>query len=81
LGRTGEHFMEFSVPGFIKEKCGPNSILTFAEYLEDYAPVETYFKGWNLIEENINEIENRILKDSVVVRVSQIKNNRRDLLF
>lgn len=81
LGRTGEHFMEFSVPGFIKEKCGPNAILTFAEYLEDYAPVETYFKGWNLIEENINEIENRILKDSVVERVSQIKNNRRDLLF
>ncbi|HEY4784533.1 MAG TPA: [FeFe] hydrogenase H-cluster radical SAM maturase HydG, partial [Bacteroidales bacterium] len=34
LGRTGEHFMEFSVPGFIKKFCQPNAILTLAEYLE-----------------------------------------------
>ena len=26
LGRTGEHFMEFSVPGFIKRYCTPNDI-------------------------------------------------------
>ena len=34
-GRTGEHFMEFSVPGFIKRYCTPNAMLTLAEYLED----------------------------------------------
>jgi hypothetical protein len=33
-GRTGEHFMEFSVPGFIKRYCTPNALLTLAEYLE-----------------------------------------------
>jgi 2-iminoacetate synthase len=32
LGRTGEHFMEFSVPGFIKRYCTPNAILTLSEY-------------------------------------------------
>ena len=37
-GRTGEHFMEFSVPGFIKKYCSPNAILTLAEYILDYAP-------------------------------------------
>ena len=31
LGRTGEHFMEFSVPGFIKRYCQPNGLLTLAE--------------------------------------------------
>jgi len=36
-GRTGEHFMEFSVPGFIKRFCTPNAIYTLAEYLEDFA--------------------------------------------
>jgi len=36
-GRTGEHFMEFSVPGFIKNFCSPNAMLTLAEYIEDYA--------------------------------------------
>ena len=45
LGRTGEHFMEFSVPGFIKRYCGPNAILTFTEYLMDYAP-EADSKTW-----------------------------------
>jgi len=30
-GRTGEHFMEFSVPGFIKRYCTPNAKLTLAE--------------------------------------------------
>ncbi len=37
MGRTGEHFMEFSVPGFIKRFCTPNAILTLSEYICDYA--------------------------------------------
>ncbi|MFW5753942.1 MAG: [FeFe] hydrogenase H-cluster radical SAM maturase HydG, partial [Marinilabiliaceae bacterium] len=55
LKRTGEHFMEFSVPGFIKRFCQPNAILTMAEYLEDYAPEETKQKGYQLIEENLKD--------------------------
>ena len=35
MGRTGEHFMEFSVPGFIKRFCTPNAILTLSEYICD----------------------------------------------
>ena len=27
LGRTGEHFMEFAVPGFIKRYCTPNALM------------------------------------------------------
>ncbi len=50
LGRTGEHFMEFSVPGFIKRYCTPNAILTLAEYLSDYAPEKTREKGWEVID-------------------------------
>ena len=46
LGRTGEHFMEFSTPGFIKRFCSPNAIITLAEYLVDYAPEHTAKKGW-----------------------------------
>jgi 2-iminoacetate synthase len=45
LNRTGEHFMEFSVPGFIKRFCTPNAILTLAEYLEDYAPEDCPRRG------------------------------------
>ena len=44
MGRTGEHFMEFSVPGFIKRFCTPNAILTLAEYICDYATEEVSVK-------------------------------------
>ncbi len=81
LGRTGEHFMEFSVPGFIKEKCTPNAILTLAEYLEDYAPEETYKKGWEIIEKNINEIDNKQLQDKIRKKIELIKKNKRDMYF
>ena len=50
LGRTGEHFMEFSVPGFIKRYCTPNALLTLTEYLVDYANPEVQQKGYKLIE-------------------------------
>ncbi len=49
MGRTGEHFMEFSVPGFIKSFCTPNAILTLAEYICDYGQGETVDKGWKVI--------------------------------
>ena len=56
-GRTGEHFMEFSVPGFIKRYCTPNAMLTLAEYLEDYAQNGTKEKGYRLIQKNLAELE------------------------
>jgi len=56
-GRTGEHFMEFSVPGFIKRFCTPNAIYTLAEYLEDYASEAQKLKGYLLIEDQLQQIE------------------------
>jgi len=56
VGRTGEHFMEFSVPGFIKRFCTPNAMLTLAEYLVDYAPEITAERGWKVIENNMNSL-------------------------
>ncbi len=57
MGRTGEHFMEFSVPGFIKRFCTPNAILTLSEYICDYAQGETIAKGWKVIEKNLEKLE------------------------
>jgi len=81
LGRTGEHFMEFSVPGFIKRFCSPNAILTLAEYLLDYAPENTAQKGWRVIEENINALENEKDKAEVKQKIEQMKAGKRDLYF
>jgi 2-iminoacetate synthase len=81
LGRTGEHFMEFSVPGFIKRFCGPNAMLTLAEYLMDYAPEETQIKGWKIIERDLSKLPDPKRKEQLSERLERVKNGERDLYF
>ena len=81
LGRTGEHFMEFSVPGFIKRYCTPNAILTLSEYLEDYAKPHIAEKGWNVIEKNIQKMNDSKREDELRNRIERIKEGERDLYF
>jgi 2-iminoacetate synthase len=81
LGRTGEHFMEFSVPGFIKRYCQPNALMTMVEYLEDYAPPETKAKGYLLMQEKLDEIEDESFKIKLTEKINQIKDGQRDLYF
>lgn len=80
-GRTGEHFMEFSVPGFIKRFCTPNAILTMAEYIEDYAPEQTAEKGWKAIEKNLETLDDEKIKKSVRDKIEKIKSGERDLYY
>ncbi len=81
LGRTGEHFMEFSVPGFIKRFCQPNAILTLVEYLEDYAPAETKARGYELIKEKLNQIDDVPFREKLIGKIEQIKAGKRDLYY
>jgi len=77
-GRTGEHFMEFSVPGFIKRFCTPNAMFTLAEYLEDYAPEAQKQKGYRLIEEQIQQLEAPAAAQARTT-LGRIKKGERDL--
>lgn len=79
-GRTGEHFMEFSVPGFIKRYCTPNAIFTLSEYLEDYAPAEQKQKGYKLIEKQIQEVDPQVATQ-VRATIERIKHGERDLYW
>lgn len=81
LGRTGEHFMEFSVPGFIKRFCSPNALLTLAEYLEDYAPKDTKENGYKLINQKISELSQHQNVDKLKEKVQLVKDGKRDLYF
>ena len=81
LGRTGEHFMEFSVPGFIKRFCSPNAMLTLAEYLVDYAPQTTAKKGWYLIEKQLQEMNGHAGIIDIRTRIERIKAGERDLYY
>ena len=80
-GRTGEHFMEFSVPGFIKKYCTPNALLTLAEYIEDYATDEVRAKGELVIEKNLAEMDDEKVKQRLVERLAKVKAGERDLYF
>jgi len=81
LGRTGEHFMEMSVPGFINKFCTPNAILTLSEYLTDYASETVKEKGWKVIETNSCKIKNPVTAKKLHERISRIKNGEHDLYF
>lgn len=81
LGRTGEHFMEFSVPGFIKRYCTPNAAMTLAEYLMDYATPEVQEKGWKVIEKDLEKLSDFKRKDELMNRLEKIKQGERDLYF
>lgn len=80
IGRTGEHFMEFSVPGFIKEYCTPNALLTLAEYLEDYADSDLKEKGWKQINRKIESVGQSV-RSQLIEKLNQVKQGKRDLYF
>jgi len=81
LGRTGEHFMEFSVPGFIKRYCTPNAMLTLTEYLVDYGTPEQKEKGFKLIEKNLHQLNGHQNAEEVRKRIDKIIAGERDLYF
>jgi len=75
VGRTGEQFMEFAIPGFIEKFCTPNALLSLTEYLHDHASPETLKKGQKLIEGELETIENKVLRRKLIEWVDKIENS------
>jgi len=82
IGRTGEHFMEFAIPGFIQNFCTPNALSTLMEYLVDYASRETYEAGRHLIREEVAKLPEGKRKQQLLDRLRRIEEtDDRDLYF
>jgi len=82
LGRTGEQFMEFAIPGFIQRLCTPNALTTLKEYLVDYASPATRAAGEQLIARQLAEMPDTHQKRELVRRLEQIEStDNRDLLY
>jgi 2-iminoacetate synthase len=82
LGRTGEHFMEYAIPGFIQNLCTPNALSTLMEYLVDYATPETRTAGEETIRHEIEKLPESERKVQLLSRLQQIKEtDARDLYF
>ncbi|MDE6877714.1 MAG: [FeFe] hydrogenase H-cluster radical SAM maturase HydG [Odoribacter sp.] len=56
-GRTGDKIMGLLEKGVEGKFCKLNAVLTFREYLNDYASAETRIVGEQLIERELQEIE------------------------
>jgi 2-iminoacetate synthase len=80
-GRTGEHFMEFAVPGFIKRFCTPNALLTLQEYLSDYASPAVCARGAEVIAGELGKLAENGMKRELGTRLAAIENGQRDLYF
>jgi 2-iminoacetate synthase len=78
MGRTGEHFMEFAIPGFVKRFCTPNALFTLREYLNDYASEETKKLGYELIQKELERVNNRELVEKYLERIDR---GERDVRF
>lgn len=81
VGRTGEDFMKLAKPGAIRNFCTPNCILTFKEYLLDYASPELRKKGEKFIEKELLEIENGKRRELAKKKLGELENGKRDLYF
>ena len=78
-GRTGEHFMELAKPGEIQTFCLPNALLSFKEYLLDYASPETLAEGERVIAEHLGQIKSDAIRRRTVEKLQRIEQGERDL--
>jgi 2-iminoacetate synthase len=73
--------MDITKPGDIQNYCRPNGLLTFAEYLEDFATSSVYNKGWRLIDFYLKAIKDTAIRNKTLERLERIKKGERDLYF
>ncbi|MGA7675097.1 MAG: [FeFe] hydrogenase H-cluster radical SAM maturase HydG [Rhizomicrobium sp.] len=81
IGRTGDRFMSLAKIGEIQNLCQPNAIMTFKEYLEDFASPETRAIGKQLIAEYLKQIPNPKLQRKTKEKLTFIENGERDFRF
>ena len=80
-GRTGDRFMALAKTGEIQNVCQPNALLTFKEYLMDYASPETRAIGEKAIQKHLEMIKNPDIKQMTIKELQKIEEGTRDLYF
>jgi 2-iminoacetate synthase len=79
-GRTGETIMDLLKPGAIQKFCLPNALLTFEEYLLDYAGPATVRAGRRLLERQLHALP-AATRRRTVVKLDRLRRGERDLFF
>ncbi len=80
-GRTGDRFMSLVKSGQIANCCTPNALMTFKEYLEDYASEECRAKGMRLILEGLKFVKSPKTREIAERNLVEIERGKRDFRF
>lgn len=82
-GRTGEHIMGLLKCGKEGHMCKLNAILTFREWLDDFASEETKKIGLELLKKEIEETKRKLplSYDKLIEYYKRTENGERDLYF
>ncbi|MDK9706428.1 MAG: [FeFe] hydrogenase H-cluster radical SAM maturase HydG [Desulforhopalus sp.] len=78
-GRVGKDFMDLAKPGLIKSFCHPNGLVSFAEYLTDFAGDDTRRQGFDLIDKMVDEEDNLAIQTVVRESLVRIAGGERDI--
>jgi 2-iminoacetate synthase len=80
-GRTGDRFMPLAKSGQIGNFCLPNALLTFEEYLKDYADDELRVMGKKMIDSEILNVPSEKRREKALEYLSRIRAGEQDLRF
>ena len=78
-GRTGEHFMSLAKKAFIHNFCQPNALLTFYEYLLDYADPALLQEGSATIARAVEELPDAAARTAITQQFDRMRNGERDI--
>lgn len=81
LGRTGGDFMDLAKPGLIQHFCRSNAMMTFKEYLMDYASPRTRKLGEQLLTRLLEETEKPETRRTLTERLERIEKGERDIFI
>ncbi|MBR5132740.1 MAG: [Alistipes sp.] len=80
-GRTGDRFMSLAKRGLIGDCCGPNALMTLAEYLEDYASPRVKVEGLKMIDRLKQVIPSEKIRNITERNLKAIIEGKRDFRF
>ena len=80
-GRTGDQFMPLAKSGEIHNVCLPNAILTFKEFLLDYADSELKKIGDQTINQALESIPKKATRLATQKYLSKLEQGERDFYF
>lgn len=78
LGRTGQDFMDLAKPGLIKQKCDPNAVTTFLEYLIDYTAPTVCANGEAAIAGELGTMDAKVRRNAERM-LAHIRSGKRDV--